>query len=127
MRSDLRELALAAGDMRAVRDKLKHMGYHASLVLMGPHDRIKFKCDEGGRGVMCSHSWYATPMEVLEDGCPHCKLNHEVENAPIKEVPESVLLKAIKAQHKSMSAALKRAKKRSFRHGNNYGVTRYTL
>lgn len=123
----LAELALDQLDTREIRSRLAHLGYVARLMLKGPHDRIQFNCAAGGKGMMCSHVWWATPMEAIKDGCPHCKLEHHIKHDPPEEVDEAVLVKAVKAQHKAIAANLKKAKARSHRGGNDYGVTKYTI
>lgn len=128
LQEKLSEVALDALDTQEIRTRLQHLGYLPRLLLKGPHDRIQFNCVQGGKGIMCTHVFWATPMEAINgDGCPHCKLEHHIKHDPPEEVSEAVLTKAVKAQHKSISKSIQRARARSHRGGNNYGMTKYTL
>lgn len=123
----LKELAFLDGDMGEVRKRLLDKGFRASLMLLGPHDNIRMVCKAGGVGVNAQHHWIATPMEALRDGCPHCKLENHIKNDPPEEVSEAVLVKAVKAQHKAISASIARSRKKQRRSGNHYGMDRYTF
>ena len=125
----LAELAFLQGDHTELRKRLAKRGYKPNLQLKGPHDAIKWNCEKGGRGIMCQHTWIATPMEALteEGGCPWCKLESHIKDDPPEEVSQEVLIKAIKKQHKALSDMINRGKRRHNWGGNNYGMDRYTI
>lgn len=120
------EAGIELGDTRAIKIALQRKGYRPSLLLKGPHDRIRFECEKGGKGIGCTHIFEATPMEALNgEGCPHCKLIDYIENAPPPEVTEKEMAEAIRAQHKSIAAGILRSKKKQRRSANNYGLPKY--
>jgi hypothetical protein len=125
----LKEFAAKAGDMREVRSQLADKGYRASILLKGPNDRIKMECAAGGKGVNAQHTWTATPFEVLFEAndCPHCRLDNHIKNDPPEEVSEAVLIKAVKEQHKILAKSAERARRKTRRFGNNFGISKYTL
>ena len=123
----LKELAFLEGDMGEVRKRLMERGYKASLMLLGPDNTVLMSCKQGGVGINAQHTWYATPMEALRDGCPHCKLENHIKNDPPEEVSEAVLTKAIQKQHKAISDSNKRGMRRMRRGGSNYGLDKYWM
>lgn len=64
-------------------------------------------------------------MEAIRDGCPHCALEHYIKNGPAPEITEAEMAKAIKAQHKRISASNLRGRQAMNRRGNNYGLDRH--
>jgi hypothetical protein len=125
----LADVAFINGDMREIRSRLSHMGYRASILLKGPHDPILMECAVGGKGINAQHRWKTTPMQALSEdgGCPHCKLDHHIKSDPPEEVSEAVLAKAVKAQHKALHDGNEKARRKTRRFSNNYGVDRYTI
>ena len=125
----LADVAFINGDMREIRSRLSHMGYRASILLKGPHDRIKMECAVGGKGVSAQHTWMTTPMQALsgDGGCPYCKLDHHIKSDPPEEVSEAVLAKAVKAQHKALHDSIEKSRRKLRRRATNYGADRYTI
>ena len=124
----LSELAFLAGDMDEVRKRLFAKGYRARILLKGNFDVIEMECAAGGRGINAQHVWKTSPMEALTGiGCPHCELERHLKEDPPEQVSEAVLVKAIKAQHKALSDSDKRAKRKTSRSSNTYGLEKYAV
>ena len=125
----LQEAALQAGDMDVIRKMLFERGYRPHILLKGANDVIKMECAAGGKGVSAQHVWKTTPLEALSDdgGCPHCKLEEYIAG-PAEEVPEAVLIAAIKKQHKAISDSDKLSRKKMTRSsGNNFGLDHFAV
>lgn len=120
-KATLDDIALDLGDTLAVKKKLAEMGIRPALLMKGLHHSVEWQCIHGGRGIGCTHVFEATPLEALEKGCPHCALEHHIANDPPEQVPEAVLLRAVKKQHKAIADSNKRAQRRARRGGSVVG------
>ena len=122
------EAGIERGDSQAIKHRLKEMGFKPKLLLKGPHERIQFECKAGGGwGINCQHVWWATPMEAIADGCPHCAFEDHIANGPPETVSVADMVKAIKEQKDYLVAGVTRSRRKYHRAGNNYGVDKYTI
>ena len=121
------EAGIERGDKAAIKLRLRELGYKASILLKGPNDRVKFECKVGGWGVNAQHTWTATPLEAIEDGCPHCALADHIANEPPESISEAVMIKAIKEQKDALVAGIEKSRRKLRRSSNNFGVTKYTI
>ena len=86
------DAGIARGDYQSIKIRLRELGYSALLV-KGPHTRITFQCKE-------RHQFQATPMEAINDGCPHCELVRHIQEDPAPVISFEDFKKGVDAQQK---------------------------
>ena len=119
MEKELVEAGIARGDYRAIKLKLRELGFH-SLLVKGAHTPVRFKCRS-------RHEWTATPMEAIADGCPDCELIRSINEDPAPVYSFADFQKAVNRQHKFLKEVAKRTKRRLINAQSRAPVGKYGI